>query len=91
MLRANTAASLKADVSPEEWQTRVELAAAFRLCALKGWDELLFTHISAEVPGEPDNILMHPASMLFEEITASKLHKLDRECQHVIPSNQPAH
>lgn len=92
MSQTTTAAgSIKADVSPEEWQRRVEHAAAFRLCALYGWDELLFAHISTKVPGEPDHILMHPASMLFEEVTASLLHKLDRDGQLVIPSEHPAH
>jgi ribulose-5-phosphate 4-epimerase/fuculose-1-phosphate aldolase len=85
------AEKIKSMVSPEEWQTRVDLAAAFRLAALDGWDELLFAHISARVPGVPNHYLMHPAQLLFEEVTASRLHKLDENCQHVIPSDEMAH
>lgn len=77
--------------SPQEWQARVELAAAFRLSAIYGWDELLYAHISARVPNEPKHILMHPAHLLFEEITASKLHKLDESCNHVVPCNETPH
>ena len=54
-----TAPARKADVNPDEWKMRVELAAAFRLAAMQGWDELLFAHISARVPGEPNQFLMH--------------------------------
>jgi ribulose-5-phosphate 4-epimerase/fuculose-1-phosphate aldolase len=89
--QAAHAEKIKAIVTPEEWKTRVDLAAAFRLAALDGWDELLFAHISARVPGEPNHYLMHPAALLFEEITASRLHKLDENCQHVIPSDEMAH
>ena len=55
-------------VSEEEWDTRVELAALYRLVALYGWDDLVFTHISARVPNEPDNFLLNPYGLLFEEI-----------------------
>ena len=70
-------ASLKNQVSAEEWQTRVDLAAAYRLVALFGWDDLVFTHISARVPGEPDNFLINPYGLFFDEITASSLVKVD--------------
>ncbi len=72
-------AALKAGMSPEEWKTRVDLAAAFRLGAMLGWDELLFAHISARVPNEPNHFLMHPAALLFEEVTASNLVRVDLE------------
>lgn len=82
--------TMKFKCSKEEWETRLDLAAAFRLSKLMGWDELLFAHISARVPGEP-NILMHPAHLFFEEVTASRLHKLDGDCKHVNPLDEPAH
>lgn len=61
----------------EEWQVRVDLAAAYRLCALYGWDDLLGTHLSARVPGTHDQFLINPYGQLFEEITASSLVKID--------------
>lgn len=64
-------------VSPEEWQTRVDLAAAYRLVALFGWDDLIFTHISARVPGADHHFLLNPYGMMFEEVTASNLVKID--------------
>jgi ribulose-5-phosphate 4-epimerase/fuculose-1-phosphate aldolase len=63
--------------SPEEWETRVDLAAAYRLVAMFHWDDLVFTHISARVPGEENAFLINPYGMLFEEITASSLVKVD--------------
>ena len=79
------------NIDPEEWKLRVDLAAAFRLAALNGWDELLFSHLSARVPGHPNQFLMHPAAILFEEVTASNLHKLDENCNHVEPSDELPH
>ena len=52
--------SIRHEVSPEEWQTRVDLAACYRLVALFGWDDLVFTHISARVPGHHDQFLINP-------------------------------
>ncbi|RYF68663.1 MAG: class II aldolase/adducin family protein [Comamonadaceae bacterium] len=72
-----TVSDVRRQVTPEEWQTRVELAAAYRLVAHFGWDDLIFTHISARVPGEPDQFLINPYGMLFDEITASSLVKVD--------------
>ena len=83
--------SMKPGISPEEWKIRVHLAAAFRLAAMQEWDELLFAHLSARVPGEANHFLMHPAHMLFEEVTASNLHKLDENCNHVVPSEEIPH
>ncbi|MET0334790.1 MAG: class II aldolase/adducin family protein [Rhizobacter sp.] len=79
-------ASLKNQVSEAEWQTRVDLAAAYRLVALFGWDDLVFTHISARVPGEPDNFLINPYGLFFDEITASSLVKVDHHGKKVMPS-----
>lgn len=70
-------ASLQNKVSAEEWQTRVDLAACYRLVALYGWSDLVFTHITARVPGEEDQFLINPYGMMFDEITASSLVKID--------------
>jgi ribulose-5-phosphate 4-epimerase/fuculose-1-phosphate aldolase len=64
-------------VSPEEWTARVSLAAAYRLVAMFGWDDLVFTHISARVPGQEGAFLINPYGLMFEEITASSLVKVD--------------
>jgi ribulose-5-phosphate 4-epimerase/fuculose-1-phosphate aldolase len=69
----------KEDVSPEEWQVRVDLAAAYRLVAAFKWDDLVFTHISARVPGRHDQFLINPYGLMFEEITASSLIKIDAQ------------
>lgn len=75
-------------ISADEWKVRVDLAAVFRLAAMQGWDEMMFANISARVPGEPNHLLMHPAHLLLEEVTASCLHKLDENCNHIVPSNE---
>jgi ribulose-5-phosphate 4-epimerase/fuculose-1-phosphate aldolase len=82
-------ASLKQVVSAEEWQLRVELAACYRLVALYGWTDLVFTHISARVPGPEHHFLINPYGLMFEEITASSLVKVDQECNKVIDSPFP--
>lgn len=69
--------SRQGKVSDAEWQTRVNLAAAYRLVALFKWDDLVFTHISARVPGTEDQFLINPYGFMFEEITASSLVKVD--------------
>jgi ribulose-5-phosphate 4-epimerase/fuculose-1-phosphate aldolase len=71
--------SLKDKVSTEEWQLRCDLAAAYRLVALHGWSDLVFTHISARLPGPEHNFLINPYGLLFEEITASSLIRVDQE------------
>jgi ribulose-5-phosphate 4-epimerase/fuculose-1-phosphate aldolase len=67
------------EVSADEWQTRVDLAAAYRLVALFKWDDLVFTHISARVPGRDNEFLINPYGLLFEEITASSLVRVDMD------------
>lgn len=74
-----TTQSLKSRVSSEEWQVRVDLAALYRLVALHGWDDMIFTHISARVPGPEHHFLINPYGYYFEEITASSLVKVDLE------------
>jgi ribulose-5-phosphate 4-epimerase/fuculose-1-phosphate aldolase len=82
-------ASLKEVVSAEEWQLRVDLAAAYRLVALYGWSDLVFTHISARLPGPEHHFLINPYGLMFDEITASSLVKIDAQCNKVIDSPWP--
>jgi ribulose-5-phosphate 4-epimerase/fuculose-1-phosphate aldolase len=82
-------ASLKQVVSAEEWQLRVDLAACYRLVALYGWSDLVFTHITARVPGPEHHFLINPYGLMFDEITASSLVKVDRDCNKVIDSPFP--
>jgi ribulose-5-phosphate 4-epimerase/fuculose-1-phosphate aldolase len=71
----------------EERQARIDLAAAYRLVHLYGWDDLIFTHISSRVPGSPGHFLINPFGMLFEEITASSLVKIDLDGNVVEPTS----
>ena len=72
-----------------EREIRIDLAACYRLIALFGWDDLVFTHISARVPGEGEASLINPYGMLFEEITASSLVKVDAHGEKLAPSDWP--
>jgi ribulose-5-phosphate 4-epimerase/fuculose-1-phosphate aldolase len=76
----------ESSVSAAEWEARVNLAAAYRLTALFGWDDLVFTHISARVPGPEHHFLINPYGMMFDEITASSLVKIDIEGRKVSDS-----
>lgn len=76
-------------MSPEERRTRIDLAAAYRLVALFGWDDLVFTHISARVPGSDDQFLINPYGLMFEEITASSLVKVNLAGEKVEDSPYP--
>jgi ribulose-5-phosphate 4-epimerase/fuculose-1-phosphate aldolase len=78
-----------AHVSPEEWQVRVDLAAAYRLVALHGWDDMIFTHLSARVPGPEHHFLINRYGELFEEITASSLVKIDLDGKPVDEPGAP--
>lgn len=82
-------ASLKEVVSAEEWALRVDLAACYRLVALYGWSDLVFTHISARVPGPEHHFLINPYGLMFDEITASSLVKVDQSCNKLIDSPFP--
>jgi len=77
---------VKAKVSEAEWQLRVDLAACYRLVALYGWDDLIFTHISARIPGDEHHFLINPYGMTFDEVTASSLVKIDLEGRKVLES-----
>lgn len=81
--------SMKDQVSPEEWQLRVDLAALYRLTALYGWSDLVFTHISVRIPGPEHHFLINPYGMLFDEITASSLIKVDQQCNKLHESPFP--
>ncbi|KRB48929.1 class II aldolase/adducin family protein [Phenylobacterium sp. Root700] len=81
--------SLRDQVSQEEWAVRVDLAAAYRLVALYGWDDLIFTHLSARVPGPEHHFLINPYDLMFEEITASSLVKIDHEGNKIV--DRPAY
>jgi ribulose-5-phosphate 4-epimerase/fuculose-1-phosphate aldolase len=72
-----TIPAVKDKVSAAEWQTRIDLAACYRLIALHGWSDLVFTHITARIPDTDHHFLINPYGMLFEEITASSLVKID--------------
>lgn len=79
--------SRQSQVSAEEWQLRVDLAAAYRLIALFGWDDLIFTHLSARLPGEEHHFLINPFGMMFDEITASSLVRVDQEGNKLDPND----
>ncbi|TDF39840.1 class II aldolase/adducin family protein [Alteromonadaceae bacterium M269] len=78
--------SVKEQVSAEEWQLRVDLAACYRAVAMHGWDDLVFTHISARIPGPEHHFLINPYGMMFEEVTASSLVKIDLQGNKVMDS-----
>lgn len=80
-------ADIRTQVSAEEWQVRTDLAAAYRLVAHYDWDDLIFTHISARVPGPDEHFLINPYGWMFHEITASSLVKVDLEGNIVSPTD----
>ncbi len=82
-------ASLRDKVSAAEWQLRCDLAACYRLVAAYGWSDLVFTHVSARIPGPEHHFLINPYGLLFDEITASSLVKVDQECGKLSDSAFP--
>ncbi|MBT2304611.1 class II aldolase/adducin family protein [Variovorax paradoxus] len=88
-MNANAPSEIQKLVSAEEWQLRVDLAACYRLVALYGWSDLVFTHISARVPGPEHHFLINPYGLMFDEITASSLIKVDQDCNKIIDSPYP--
>lgn len=78
--------SLREQVSVEEWKVRTDLAACYRAIAMYGWDDLVFTHVSARVPGPDDHFLINAYGMMFEEITASSLVKIDLRGNKILDS-----
>ena len=81
--------SLKNEVSPEEWQVRCDLAAAYRLVAAFKWDDMVFTHISARLPGSEEAFLINPYGLMFDEITASSLIRIDTQGNKLDDSPYP--
>lgn len=81
--------NVKDQVSAEEWALRCELAACYRLAALYGWTDLVFTHISARIPGPEHHFLINPYGLMFDEITASSLVKVDQDCNKLLDSPYP--
>jgi ribulose-5-phosphate 4-epimerase/fuculose-1-phosphate aldolase len=81
--------SVRSRVSEEEWRLRVDLAALYRLVALHGWDDMIFTHISVRIPGPEHHFLINPWSFLFDEITASSLVKIGVDGQAVMETPYP--
>ena len=81
--------SLKGRVSDEEWQLRCDLAACYRLVAAYGWSDLVFTHISVRLPGPEPHFLINPYGLMFDEITASSLIRIDADCNVIGESPFP--
>ena len=81
-----TAPDVRSQVGDVEWQLRVDLAACYRLVAHFGWDDLIFTHLTVKVPGPEHHFLINPYGMMFDEITASSLVKIDHDARKVIAS-----
>ena len=88
-MNAYSKSEIQQMVSAEEWQLRVDLAACYRLVALYGWSDLVFTHLTARVAGPEHHFLINPYGLMFDEITASNLVKVDQDCNKVIDSPYP--
>jgi ribulose-5-phosphate 4-epimerase/fuculose-1-phosphate aldolase len=86
MTQQQSQLSVRDRVTPKEWEQRVALAAAYRLVTHFGWDDLIFTHLSARVPGHDHHFLVNPYGMTFDEITASNLVKVDLDGNKVMES-----
>jgi ribulose-5-phosphate 4-epimerase/fuculose-1-phosphate aldolase len=78
------ATPMRQRVSAAEWQTRVDLAACYRLMALHGMADMIYNHITARVPGEPQHLLINPYGLHYSEITATLLHKIDHDGEIVL-------
>jgi len=76
-IKAQHTSNPPADMSEQEWQARVDLAAVYRLCHHWGWGDLIYNHCSMRVPGEPNMLLMKQHELMWEEVTASNLRKVD--------------
>jgi ribulose-5-phosphate 4-epimerase/fuculose-1-phosphate aldolase len=85
-MQQQSSITVRDQVTPKEWEQRVALAAVYRLVAHFGWDDLIFTHLSARVPGGDHHFLINPYGMTFDEITASSLVKVDLNGRKVMDS-----
>ena len=86
MTKQQSSSGVRNSVAPEEWEQRVALAAAYRLVAHFRWDDLVFTHLSARLPGPEHHFLINPYGMTFDEVTASSLVKVDLDGNKVMDS-----
>jgi len=84
------ALATRSNLSRTEWDVRVQLAAAYRIAAQLGWSELIYTHISARIPGREHHFLINPYGLRFDEVTASSLVKIDLEGNPVEPQAHKA-
>lgn len=82
-------ASVRDNVTEEEWNLRVDLAAAYRLVADMGWEDLIFTHLSVRIPGPEHRFLINPYGLLFDEVNASNLVKIDVEGKIILDNGFP--
>src|SRR5260370_31664526 len=82
--KESVGSGVRSQVSEAEWEQQVNLAACYRLAALYHWDDLIFTHISARLPAPEHHFLLNPYGMLFDEITASSLVKVDLAGTHAM-------
>lgn len=85
-VQASTTPSLRDRAGDAEWRARVDLAAVYRLLAHYGWDDIIYTHCSARVPGEPNHFLLNPYGLMFRHVTASSLIETDLEGRLVLES-----
>ena len=90
MSQSSVAVPIPTQMSDAERAVRIDLAACYRLVALYGWDDLVFTHISARLPGPDHHFLINPYGMMFEEITASSLVKVDADGNALGPPRMPS-
>lgn len=77
-------------IALDEWRARVDLAAAYRLTAANGWDDLVYTHLSCRLPGRDDAFLINPFGLAFDEITATRLIVVDTAGRVIDGSGQRA-
>jgi ribulose-5-phosphate 4-epimerase/fuculose-1-phosphate aldolase len=91
MADGNAESPVRDAVSEDEWKQRIDLAALFRISEYYGWDDHLFTHSSARVPGADNHFLINPMSRCYEEITASGLQKFDQTGELALSHAEPAH
>ncbi|HXV73722.1 MAG TPA: class II aldolase/adducin family protein, partial [Sphingomonadales bacterium] len=87
--QSQTHRSLKESVPEAEWALRCDLAACYRMVALLGWDDLIFTHFSVRLPGAKKEFLINPFGVVFEDITASKLVRIDLDGRPLHPTPYP--
>src|SRR5258707_14200229 len=85
MATQNISRLLDPRVAPGEWEARVALAACYRLVAVYGMDDIVYTHISARVPGDDEHFLINPFGTMFEDITASSLVRIDLDGKVLAP------